>query len=192
MLTLILFLVFMFLPSIPDYAEIHRRESEIAKLGQLADRIQHEPSDAASTREFIAYLDHHEEWDRTQMFAQLKHLGKTFQETAEAHANFKQNVLPAIKKGLKDSSGHVQREAALAAGAFGSLSKDALPELLDAMNANAHNDTGWFAADAIGSIGPQAIDAVPALEKAGKKSSSLANRTRRAIERIRAGADKGP
>src|SRR5262249_47180911 len=174
----------------PSPWESQRRAAEIETLRALVGRDRQNPSDSAALLELAGYADREGYWGRTQMFAQVRSLGRTFQGTPEAGKEFETFLLPALKKGLGDSNPYVRREAALAAREFGPLVLGAIPELIRVMREHPGEDASWFAAEALGNMGAQAREAIPALQRATKEgSASLQDEARKAILKIENAAE---
>ena len=168
-----------------DRWEINRRYQEIERFQELIKRAEQNPADPAPLRDLVIYADRRDDWDRTQLLAQARSLGRRFQQTPEARQPFDEILLPAIRKGLRDGSPYVRREAALAAGAFGPLAAGAVPELVQVMSSHPGEDASWFSAEALGNMGRLSQNAIPALEKAAiEGSDSLQEEARRAIKKI--------
>jgi HEAT repeat protein len=191
----VLFFCFVILAvfSGPNPWELKRREGEIEKLRALVGKVRQNPSDSAALLELASYADRENYWDRTQMFAQVRSLARTFLVTPEAQMVFETTLLPAFKKGLGDSDPYVRREAALAAREFGPLAVGVIPELIKVMREHPSEDASWFAAEALGNMGSQAREAIPALQVAAKEgSASLQDEARNAIQKIENGAVNKP
>jgi HEAT repeat protein len=171
--------------SAPDLWETARRRSEVAKLQAIIERARQDPGNKAPLQELGAYLDRTNDWDRTQMFAQMRGLEQTVRNKPEA-AGFDEVILPLIKTGLTDQSPYVRREAALAARAFGQLAVSSLPELIQVITSHPGENASWFAAEALGNMGPSAKDAIPSLERAVVEGSAdLQEAKKKAIDKIR-------
>ena len=100
-------------------------------------------------------------------------------------------LLPAIRQGLKDSNPFVRREAARATSAFGAAAKEALPELILLIKNYPMQDSGWFAAEALGEIGPDAREAIPELVRAAEvRGSMMADSAKKALKKIKIKSDK--
>jgi hypothetical protein len=174
-----------------DESEASRRLQEIERFQTIIKRAKQDPTNPAPARELVSYSDRKNDWDRTQMFAQMRELGRVYRDNAKARPLFEVIMLPVIKKGLNDSSGFVRREAALAAKAFGSLSKPAMPELIQAMRKYPNEDTALFAVEALGEIGPDARGAIPDIEAAAKNWTQFERSINGALKKIR-GESKQP
>jgi hypothetical protein len=72
------------------------------------------------------------------------------------------NEVQRYKEALKSPDIDIRREAARALGEIGPGAKDAVPELIEALN---DEDMDLIAVWAVGRIGPAAIAAVPALKR---------------------------
>ncbi|MCI0639525.1 MAG: HEAT repeat domain-containing protein [Gemmataceae bacterium] len=71
-------------------------------------------------------------------------------------------------------------------GNFGPKAKDAVPDLIEALDSKVQLQLRWSAAQALGSIGPDAKAAIPALERAAQDpNQTLRNNATTALVRIR-------
>jgi HEAT repeat protein len=151
-----------------DTWEEHRHQRERARLKQLAERIKQSPADTAALEELAAYQDHSESWDRCVAFVVIREVGPAVRDDPGAGAVFERVLLPVIRRGLQDPSGAVRQEAARAAGAFGRLALPAVPDLIRAMREAPGDLTALNAAESVGAIGPEAREAIPAVEAVGQ------------------------
>ncbi len=165
--------------------EVNRRYREIERIQAIIRLVKQDPTDPTPLRELVNYADRREDWDRTQMFAQMRELGPAFQKAPQTRKVFDEILLPVIKKGLDDPSGGVRRESALAAGAFGPLSKPAMWELIQAIKKYPNEDTALFSAEALGEIGPEAREAIPAIEEVEKTWPGFEQTIERSLQKIR-------
>jgi len=145
-------------------------------LNQLSDRRGIYRVNAAATLEHIgkpvgasiasqavpalsSLLDTGEDYDKRAAAGALRSFGP-----------FAKPALPALRKSLTPVSRDVAGFSAEAIGNIGAGAAEAVPDLLEAIKANASGCEGYFASfcesfiPALGKIGPQALKAVPDLE----------------------------
>ncbi len=128
---------------------------------ELRDKVIANPRDDASLRELVSLLDDNAAINRANAAGCLRQLG----ENRLTRGRVAPIVVPALARRID----YVGREALIALAAYGSLALPAVPQLIRAVEQYATQDKGWFAAEALGNIGPAAKDAIPALTAARDK-----------------------
>lgn len=127
----------------------------------LRDKVITNPKDEASLRALVNLLDDNSALNRANAAACLRQLGE--------NKVTRDQVAPIAVPALASRIDSVGREAPNALAAYGPLSAPAVPQLIRAVERYPTQDTGLFAAEALGNIGPAAKDAVPALTNAKDK-----------------------
>ena len=79
------------------------------------------------------------------------------------HESLKEVIIPFLSKKLSDEAQSVRRAAAKAIGSFGEYGLAAVPHLIKTSRSDYHTDAGWYSAEAIGNIGPEAKEGIPTL-----------------------------
>ncbi len=103
----------------------------------------------------------------------------------------KETAVKALAAALKDRYGNVRQAAAQALLQLGEDSKGALAPLVAALDSDTYPKVAWYAAGALGAIGPPAAEAVPALIKAlGDKDGSVRATAAEALGKIGPAASK--
>lgn len=149
--------------------ELERRSRLAKELRQLTQRLGQDPADPEALRQLTEYMGRSDAWDRMAAFATIKFLEHTFQTHPESRQAVQDALLPAIRQGLDDPDAVVRQEAALAARALGPWAQPAVADLTRLINKYPRHSAAWFAAEALGKIGPGAREAIPALEEAAKQ-----------------------
>jgi len=88
---------------------------------------------------------------------------------------------------LRDGEVRVRRAAAFAMRSFPSAGRSFLPRLVDLLE-DGDRDVRWFAARAIGAVGPAAVSAVPALTRALDDEKTIRDEVITALGKIGPGA----
>ena len=103
------FLVVVATASVGCVSESDRRAREIAEFDVIAAKLRATPTDSEAWQELLSYRHRHQDWDRTQMLAQIAGLGRSVLPRSEVRPIFESIVIPVVRDGLLDQSGFVRR-----------------------------------------------------------------------------------
>ncbi len=144
-------------PEAQSPASSNRSSGEVSfeRTTGLRDKVIANSKDQASLRELVSLLDDSSALNRANAAGCLRQLGH--------NRVTRDQVAPIAVPALASRIDSVGREAPIALGAYGSLAAPAVPQLIRAVEQYPTQDTGWFAAEALGDIGPAAKDAIPVL-----------------------------
>jgi HEAT repeat protein len=172
-----LFLLWRIMES--DSASIGRHRT-YRRLEALRIRAAANPLDTDAVDGLVEALRSASSFRRAHAAAQLGKLGP-----AAARAT---NALVDASNG---SDHYVAREAVMALGHVGPAAGVAVPDLLRIMKEQPNEDTGWFAAEAVGRIAePNDAAVIAALEAASRSNvSSMAARAKFGLEAMRSRAN---
>jgi hypothetical protein len=138
-----------------------REKVSFERTTGLRDKVIANPKDEASLRELVSLLDDSYALNRSNAAGCLRQLGE--------NRATRDQVAPIVVPALATRIDSVGREAPSALAAFGTLAEPAVPQLIRAVEQYPTQDRGWFAAEALGNIGPAAKDAIPVLTAAKDK-----------------------
>ncbi|WP_397570596.1 HEAT repeat domain-containing protein [Schlesneria sp. T3-172] len=140
-----------------------KRQLVHARIKKLVRAAKEDPLNACYPNELLVIAQSKYSFAATNAVVGLGEIG-----------NSASIVLVPLAELLKSPDDFVSREAARALSRLGPLSAPVLGELKDVVkNGRADVDTTWFAAEAIGNIGPTAREALPLLRAKIGKSKIL-------------------
>jgi hypothetical protein len=171
-----------------DIIWLQQRLAEITRVEELVEKAKQNPKDPRPIKELVRCAEGKQEWARIHTFAEMAKLGAQFKANPQLKSVFEEHLVPAISKGLEDSSGLVRGEAALTAAGFGPVAQPLVPNLIQAMKKYpVLEETALFSVQALGEIGPGAQEALPIIEKTAKRWPDYVDKEiiNRALKRIR-------
>lgn len=157
-------------------------EQERYEIMRLEDRVRNDVQVDTSLAELIEYLDAEDPYVRQASYVSLGRLGSKAEST-----------VPLIAAKLDQNDGIDARWAAGCLYYIGSSAKCAVPALISALDGDRPADVRYLATKALGEIGPEAVEALPALERVARSEHGFVSRgAERAVKRISVnGEDEG-
>jgi hypothetical protein len=124
------------------------------------DRVQSNPHDDVSLSALIHFLDSADKFLASNAAACLRQLAEGGKNKREIVPIIGGRVVPALVAHIED----VGRETTNSLREYGRLVLPYKRQLIAAIQKHPTADTGWFAAEALANLGPDAKDALPAIE----------------------------
>ena len=126
----------------------------------LRDRIEANPNDSQALDGLLAYLSSKHWLDPANAAACLRQLAEGSGNKQRIVPRIAPRVVPALVKHAE----HVGREATNALREYGEYVLPYKADLIGIIQRHPNDDLAWFAAEALGNLGTNAIDALPAIE----------------------------
>ncbi len=126
----------------------------------LRDRIGADPKDSEAVEGLLNYLSSRNSLDSSNAAACFRQLAEGPDNKQRVVPVIAPQVVPALVKNIQQ----VGREATNALTEYGDYVLPYKADLIATIQKHPHEDIAWFAAEALGNLGPRAADALPAIQ----------------------------
>ncbi|HEX8309949.1 MAG TPA: hypothetical protein VF614_01450 [Chthoniobacteraceae bacterium] len=137
-----------------------RNEGDYHAILALRDRIQADPNDSKALERLLNYLPSNHWLDPGNAAACFRQLAESPDNKQRVVPVIAPRVVPALVKNIE----HVGREATNALTEYGDYVLPYKADLIATIQKHPHEDIAWFAAEALGNLGPNAADALPIIQ----------------------------